>query len=83
MATYKSAKKQLAWTMAVLEGELEAAHEKVEMYARLLDDAEAKGDQDDINFWFSCFEGASEQERSLRAVYSKVTNPDFYDESWK
>ena len=83
MATYKSAKKQLAWTMEVLEGELQAAKEDVDMYARLLDQAEAKGNQADIDFWFKSFSGASERERSLRSLYFMITHPDIHDENWK
>lgn len=83
MATYKSAKKQLAWAMEVLEGELQVAAEDVEMYERLLNDAEAKDNQADINFWFRSFSGASERLRALRSLHFMITHPDIHDENWK
>lgn len=83
MATYKSAKKQLAWAMQVIENEIKNRKETFDIYADLLEEAQAKRDEKDISFWLEALTDESAKLRTLESLYFDITHPDIYDSDWK
>lgn len=82
MATYKSAKKQLDWAMQVLNEELQAANEDTDVYAQLLENAQAKNNEEDIDLWFKAFSTACDKLRTIESLHFMITHPDIHDENW-
>lgn len=81
MATYKSAKKQLAWTMQVLDDEISEVKGIVETYSHLLENAQTTGNESDIDFWFEAFQEECTKLRVLEDIHFRSTHPEIYNEN--
>lgn len=77
---YESAKKQLAYTLQVIRTEIKERDDMCRTYSRLMENAQDKGNDEDVDFWFDAFDDERAKRDTLKDILFQIEHPDIFDQ---
>lgn len=77
---YESAKKQLAYTLQVLRTEIKERDDMCRTYSKLMENAQYKGNDEDVEFWFDAFDDERTKRDTLKDILFQIEHPDIFDQ---
>lgn len=77
---YESAKKQLAYTLQVLRTEIKERDDMCRTYSKLMENAQYKGNDEDVDFWFDAFDDERTKRDTLKDILFQIEHPDIFDQ---
>ena len=77
---YESAKKQLAYTLQVIRTEIKERDDMCRTYCKLMENAQDKCNDEDVDFWFDAFDDERTKRDTLKDILFQIEHPDIFDQ---